>query len=122
VTTVKNGAATRLPLPIRWLHVRSRPDNPELVEKMLMIRDRSQPEPRYWFPAKRYGWGWGLPNCWQGWLVIVIYLLGIAAAGIFLAATNQMVAFLLAVGLLTAGLIVVCYLKGEPTRWRWGDE
>jgi hypothetical protein len=77
---------------------------------------------KYWFPAKRYGWGWGLPNCWQGWLVIVIYLLGIAAAGIFLAATNQMVAFLLAVGLLTAGLIVVCYLKGEPTRWRWGDE
>jgi hypothetical protein len=20
----------------------------------------------YWFPAKRYGWGWGLPTVWQG--------------------------------------------------------
>ena len=22
--------------------------------------------PRYWFPAKRYGWGWGPPSTWQG--------------------------------------------------------
>jgi hypothetical protein len=20
---------------------------------------------RYWFPAKRYGWGWGLPPRWR---------------------------------------------------------
>jgi hypothetical protein len=20
----------------------------------------------FWFPAKRYGWGWGLPVKWQG--------------------------------------------------------
>jgi hypothetical protein len=25
--------------------------------------------PRYWFAAKRYGYGWGLPLTWQGWLV-----------------------------------------------------
>jgi hypothetical protein len=30
--------------------------------------------PRYWFPAKRYGWGWGLPCTWQGWLVLAAYL------------------------------------------------
>jgi hypothetical protein len=29
---------------------------------------------RYWFPAKRYGWGWGLPVTWQGWLVAFIAL------------------------------------------------
>ena len=28
-----------------------------------------QTERKYWFPAKRYGWGWGMPNTWQGWLV-----------------------------------------------------
>ncbi len=27
-------------------------------------------EKKYWFPAKRYGWGWGIPNVWQGWLVL----------------------------------------------------
>ena len=25
---------------------------------------------KYWFPAKRYGWGWGPPNNWQGWVVL----------------------------------------------------
>ena len=25
--------------------------------------------PPYWFPAKRYGYGWGLPHTWQGWIV-----------------------------------------------------
>jgi hypothetical protein len=24
--------------------------------------------PRYWFRAKRYGMGWGLPLAWQGWV------------------------------------------------------
>ena len=27
----------------------------------------------YWFPAKRYGWGWGLPSVWQGWVVMGIF-------------------------------------------------
>lgn len=29
---------------------------------------------RYWFPAKKYGWGWGMPATWQGWLVLGAYL------------------------------------------------
>ena len=27
----------------------------------------------YWFPAKRYGWGWGVPNTWQGWVVVAVF-------------------------------------------------
>ena len=26
-------------------------------------------EKDYWFPTRKYGWGWGLPTRWQGWLV-----------------------------------------------------
>ena len=29
---------------------------------------------RYWFAAKTYGWGWGLPLTWEGWLVLLVYL------------------------------------------------
>ena len=29
---------------------------------------------RYWFPAKRYGWGWGPPATWQGWAVLILWL------------------------------------------------
>jgi len=30
-------------------------------------------EQNYWFPAKRYGWGWGIPVTWQGWAVMAIF-------------------------------------------------
>ena len=32
------------------------------------MTDKSPP---YWFPAKSYGFGWGLPITWQGWLVFL---------------------------------------------------
>jgi hypothetical protein len=37
---------------------------------------------RYWFPAKRYGWGWGFPITWQGWAIFVgfLVLLAVGAA------------------------------------------
>ena len=33
-----------------------------------------QTERKYWFPAKRYGWGWGMPSTWQGWLVLAAFV------------------------------------------------
>jgi hypothetical protein len=30
-------------------------------------------ERKYWFAAKRYGWGWGIPSSWQGWLVLAAF-------------------------------------------------
>lgn len=35
-------------------------------------------ERKYWFPAKRYGWGWGLPVRWQGWVCLAAYMAGVA--------------------------------------------
>jgi hypothetical protein len=32
----------------------------------------SRGSPRYWFHAKRYGYGWGLPATWEGWVVLVL--------------------------------------------------
>jgi hypothetical protein len=30
--------------------------------------------PRYWFRAKRYGLGWGLPLAWQGWVFLLAWI------------------------------------------------
>jgi hypothetical protein len=30
------------------------------------------PEKKIWFPAKRYGWGWGPPTCWQALLTLLL--------------------------------------------------
>lgn len=74
---------------------------------------------RYWFPAKRYGWGWGFPRTWEGWTVIlaftaVVLIVAIAGGG----AVWRMPVILLA----TIVVLVICLKKGEPTRWRWGGD
>jgi len=77
----------------------------------------------YWFRAKRYGWGWGLPCAWQGWVVLLAWVAAFAGGELALARNGMQahwaVPFALAMGLL---LFLVCYAKGEPTRWRWGGE
>jgi hypothetical protein len=77
---------------------------------------------RYWFPAKRYGWGWGLPRIWEGWLVLAAFL-GLTVAGAWLFPPRAMLGFYLTYVLVLAVLLIgVCWLTGEPPRWRWGND
>ena len=74
----------------------------------------------YWFPAKRYGWGWGLPSSWQGWMVLAVFI-GLLGGGFLLfPPKTNLGAFVAYVFLLAALLFGICWLKGEPPRWRWG--
>jgi lipoprotein signal peptidase len=75
---------------------------------------------KYWFPAKRYGWGWGLPSAWQGWVVLVTYLLLILGGIPFVQASKGSVLYLAYGAVLTAALVAVCWITGEPPGWRWG--
>lgn len=75
---------------------------------------------RYWFPAKRYGWGWGVPSTWQGWVTMAVWLVLIAIDAIFVAERNLFLFQAIAIGL-SIILIAICCWKGEPPRWRWGS-
>ena len=79
-------------------------------------------EHRYWFPAKRYGWGWGPPAVWQGWLVLAVFVGLIAVSAVMLPPSRHLRAFIGCIIALNVLLILVCWLKGEPPRWRWGDD
>ncbi|MEK7584942.1 MAG: hypothetical protein AAB455_00250 [Patescibacteria group bacterium] len=81
---------------------------------------------KLWFKAKRYGWGW-TPASAEGWLGLAIYL--VVLIKIFwkidansgyengaLIILNP--PFIIATGI----LLLVCYLTGEPPRWRWGGK
>lgn len=76
--------------------------------------------PRYWFRAKRYGWGWGLPSSWEGWLALAAFLVLVVLSGIVFSPTAQPIAYAVSIVFLSTALIAVCYWKGEPPRWRWG--
>jgi hypothetical protein len=79
----------------------------------------NEPAPEYWFPARRYGWGWGPPISWQGWAFFILWLLVFfGGVGYFRARRSLMpVAFVAAMLMV---LLAVCYWKGKPPRWRWG--
>ncbi|HVN96884.1 MAG TPA: hypothetical protein VMT62_10670 [Syntrophorhabdaceae bacterium] len=75
-----------------------------------------------WFPAKKYGWGWGLPCAWQGWLVTLAYIALVAAAIIFVRPSAHLPAFVGVIVMLTILFCLVCWWKGEKPVWRWGNK
>jgi hypothetical protein len=79
--------------------------------------------PTFWFPTKRYGWGWGLPVRWQGWGVLVIYVALVLGGLRFLEGPGRAPLFLIYLLVVTVALTAVIALKGErPVRWRWGKK
>jgi len=77
---------------------------------------------RYWFPAKRYGWGWGFPVTWQGWVVLIGFLILLGVGVPIFPPRKSVFSFIAYVCVLSVLLLAVCYAKGEPPRWRWGDK
>ena len=78
------------------------------------------PRETAWFPAKRYGWGWGLPGRWQDWVCLLGYFAGLAAGFRWLLPAHEQLFLALTLGLSLA-LVGICWWKGEPAGWRWGD-
>lgn len=70
--------------------------------------------PRYWFAAKRYGWGWGAPRTWEGGLILTGYVALVLAPAVLLDGDRRGVATLAAVVVATPTLVWVCWRKGEP--------
>ena len=83
---------------------------------------QSKEKTRYWFPAKEYGWGWGFPTCWQGISVLVGFIVLVVLNSIVFPPPVHFVAFFVCLAVLCAILFVVCFLKGEPPAWRWGEK
>jgi hypothetical protein len=79
-------------------------------------------QPEYWFPAKRYGWGWGPPSTWQGWVVMAAFIILLGAGFAIFPVAEHRVGFFIYSGVLVVLLITVCYVKGEPPGWRWGNK
>jgi hypothetical protein len=80
-----------------------------------------QTERKCWITAKRYGWGGGF-----------LVLARLAGLGGFRCAVSRWLfppsarqclgPYLAYVAVLCALLVGVCWLKGEPPRWRWGND
>lgn len=75
------------------------------------------PETKYWFPARRHGWGWSIPTVWQGWVVLSVYVGLLMGSSRFLAPGSHLhVPF---IGVVSVIFVTILWIKGEPPRWPW---
>ena len=77
--------------------------------------------PQYWFPAKRYGWGWGFPNNWQGWAAYLTYTVLLILGMLVINPAHNIAGFLLYTTAISAVLLGIRWVKGERPSWRWGN-
>ena len=100
-----------------WQQVSCPPDR-ELYE-MFQKREDINTRRDFWFPAKRRGWGWGLPTRWQGKLVLTAFLILMAFGAFVLLPKLGDRAFAVYGLILCLALFAICWLKGERPGWRW---
>lgn len=79
-------------------------------------------EKQIWFPAKKYGWGWGPPCAWQGWLVLGCFVALLGTSAFVLLPGKHIGLWIASEAVLVAALIITCLIKGEKPRWRWGKD
>lgn len=91
-----------------------------------MPGDPNTKEHDYWFKAKRYGWGWGLPCNLKGWVFFVVWLALNLSVTAYMVYSNRlqhdMMLLVYFQALMLAVMVLVCVWKGEPARWRWGGD
>ena len=79
------------------------------------------PKEQAWFRAKRFGWGWGFPLRWQGWVSLGVYFaVLIVGVEILRARQASSLAFAIFIMATIAAMIALALWKGERPRWRWG--
>lgn len=76
-----------------------------------------KPADDYWFEPKRNGYGAGWPSAWQGWALLVGYLVIVGLSAAFLL-RHSIVAYFVITTAATAALLVICARKTRGG-WRW---
>ena len=74
----------------------------------------SDDEPKWWFPRKTFGWGWGLPSTWQGWAVFLAFLFLLGVGGPLASSVLGKTAAIVVVAGLVISFLVIVVVKGEP--------
>lgn len=81
---------------------------------------------KYWFKQKAFGYGAGLPICWQGWALVggFVGALLLSTALVLIWPSRQAIFLhLLWIGIALVPFLWVARAKTEGGwRWRWGGD
>ena len=71
-----------------------------------------------WFAPKRYGYGAGLPVKWQGWALLIGFIVAISLATVLI--RYSLVAYLSIFAILMTSFLVIC-ARTTKGGWHWRD-
>ncbi len=82
---------------------------------------------KYWFGTKNYGYGWGLPTSWEGWISFLVFsVIFVGALSILVLPyvdtqipPANLIILLCIFALDVFALVAVSYRYGETPEWRW---
>ena len=79
-----------------------------------------------WFGKRRYGYGWGMPQTWQGWLTLIIWFILVLASTKMLPKDrdthiNKALPWFGVMFVLVTILGLICYKTSGKPEWHWGD-
>jgi hypothetical protein len=67
-----------------------------------------------WFPAKKHGFGWGIPVTWKGWVVLLVYAFLMIIGALFLTRPSTPVIYFIGYTVLPSTILIfICWMKGE---------
>lgn len=91
------------------------------MARRLNRREEREESGPAWFAAKKHGYGAGLPIAWQGWAVLIAYMLAMIGSTVaFHDEPLAMIAIIVPATLLL--LIVAARTTRGGWRWRWKKE
>ncbi len=97
------------------------PKGVALVNQRINKMEKNNKE--IWFPAMKYGVGWGLPITWQGWVVFLSYIALLLLGGLLIGKSPFLIIlFIIYVFVLSGILLLICWKKGEKSDVRWGKK
>ena len=86
------------------------------------VRRVESGDPDYRILSNSAGGHLNLTKAEKGWLVLTVFV-ALVVVGSFLFSPNaKLGAYLAYVAVLCVLLVGTCWLKGEPLRWRWGND
>lgn len=77
------------------------------------VSELTMSDKHYWFPAMRYGFGWGLPITWQGWLSMLVVIALAAFGGLTIPERYGTLVFVCYDIVLVSLFLGLCWWKGE---------
>jgi hypothetical protein len=75
-----------------------------------------------WFAAKRYGYGSGLPISWQGWALLLGYMLLVTLLALLIAPARPLVFVALLIPITVTFITISAKTTKGGWRWRWGED